>query len=526
MLTLRKNSLKYKDENGVMQDSGVLFSSGATEVDETLSKSGMAADAKAVGDEFGKLSEEIANHENDTTKHITSAERTKWNKNTTDIADLQSELEALTSTKAIGNTLEEQLAWLEENGDTSKEYLLLDNHYYSYQPNGSVVYTNLFSFENANTNFSWISGSTADMIYLTSADYGYKDTSNNRFVSKKTMNDGRFAVTGGIATLPNGDYVVSADVFIPNTAPNLNITFGVCLIPNAKSSYNNYTISSKDKWETISYDFSVTDGNLYTYVALMGGAGNASEIYWRNVKVISKDDVGTQTYGWVKTDKDVSLSGSNIKKWLGKKWVAFGDSLTEANRRTDKNYHDYIADETGIEVVNMGESGSGYKREFDSNTAFYQRILNVPTDADVITIFGSGNDLSTTWNTYGLGNPTDTGTDTICGCINKTIDNLYSVYPTAQLGIITPTPWDCFYPSATSDPQNRMSLYSEAIVEICKMRGIPCLDLYHCSSLRPWDSNFKTIAYSKDDGGGIHPDETGHLIIAPRIKAFLESLLF
>lgn len=60
MLTLRKNSLKYKDENGVMQDSGVLFSSGATEVDTTLSKSGMAADAKTVGDELVKLSEENA----------------------------------------------------------------------------------------------------------------------------------------------------------------------------------------------------------------------------------------------------------------------------------------------------------------------------------------------------------------------------------------------------------------------------------------------------------------------------------
>lgn len=63
MLTLRKNSLKYKDENGVMQDSGVLFSSGATEVDETLSKSGMAADAKTVGDELGKLSEEIVDQQ-------------------------------------------------------------------------------------------------------------------------------------------------------------------------------------------------------------------------------------------------------------------------------------------------------------------------------------------------------------------------------------------------------------------------------------------------------------------------------
>lgn len=77
MLTLRKNSLKYKDENGVMQDSGVLFSSGVTEVDTTLSESGMAADAKTVGDELDKLSEDISNLK----ENGTGAVQSDWNQN-------------------------------------------------------------------------------------------------------------------------------------------------------------------------------------------------------------------------------------------------------------------------------------------------------------------------------------------------------------------------------------------------------------------------------------------------------------
>lgn len=227
------------------------------------------------------------------------------------------------------------------------------------------------------------------------------------------------------------------------------------------------------------------------------------------------------------TDYQQKIFSENpeLTGWEGKKWVVVGDSLTEANERTLKHYHDYIAERTRITVENMGLSGAGYKNDRGASQAFYQIISNVPKDADVVTIFGSGNDCGTIWETHGLGEVTDTGTDTICGCINKTIDNLYAVLPTVQLGIITPTPWDCYYPSATTDPQNRMTLYSEAIVKICKMRGIPCLDLYHCSNLRPWESTFKTLAYSKDDGGGIHPDETGHAIIAPRIEAFLESLI-
>ena len=180
-----------------------------------------------------------------------------------------------------------------------------------------------------------------------------------------------------------------------------------------------------------------------------------------------------------------------------------------------------VSGDPRIAVIGVG--GAGYKSLEGTNNAFYQRILNVPTDADVVTIFGSGNDLG---GNYTLGNATDTGTDTLCGCINKTIDNLYSILPTVQLGIITPNPWGSFNPS---NENNLMAQYSAKIVEICRLRGIPCLDLYHCSGLRPWDSAFLELAYPMNAEGSardrVHPNEIGHSIIAPRIKAFLESLI-
>ena len=217
-------------------------------------------------------------------------------------------------------------------------------------------------------------------------------------------------------------------------------------------------------------------------------------------------------------------SGSD---WSNKKWAAVGDSLTERNQRSDKNYHDYVNEVTGIEVVNMGSSGTGYKRDEGNNKAFYQRILNVPLDTDVVTIFGSGNDLNYSamgYNSFAdaLGDPTDSGTSTICGCINKTIENLYSILPTVQLGIVTPCPWQGYNPSNES---NNMAVYSAAIVEICRLHGIPCLDLYHCSAMRPWDATFRSLCYSKDEGNGTHPDEKGHEILAPHFKAFLSEIV-
>ena len=211
-----------------------------------------------------------------------------------------------------------------------------------------------------------------------------------------------------------------------------------------------------------------------------------------------------------------TLTGDHLK-WSGKKWVVVGDSHTEHNIRATKNYHDYVAEKTGITVVNLGKSGAGYKRLEESNKAFYQLVASIPEDADVVTIYGSGNDLS-----QPLGEVTDTGTDTLCGCINTTIDNYNELFPGTPLGIVTPCPW------SNANPANEncaMALYSAAIVEICKRRSIPCLDLYHCSNLRPWEAKFRELFYTRDNGGGCHPDENGHAILAPKFAAFLEYLI-
>lgn len=217
--------------------------------------------------------------------------------------------------------------------------------------------------------------------------------------------------------------------------------------------------------------------------------------------------------------KEHYFEGDNTNlKWENLKWTCVGDSLTEVNIRTSKHYFDYVSDSTGISVVNMGVSGTGYAR---GTSNFYSRIENVPTDSDVVTIFGSGNDLGAGLD---LGDPSDSGENptTLCGYINGTIDKLFAFYPLANLGIVTPTPWQG---STPENPNNNMQKYCDAIVEICRRRSIPCLNLYNCSGLHPDSATFRQLAYSKDDGGGVHPDETGHKIIAPRFEAFLEELL-
>jgi lysophospholipase L1-like esterase len=203
----------------------------------------------------------------------------------------------------------------------------------------------------------------------------------------------------------------------------------------------------------------------------------------------------------------------------GKTWYCIGDSITEYNVTATKKYYDFIQEKTGILPISLAVGGRGYINGGSDNTnRFYQQIINVPTTADVITVFGGGNDLTS----FDLGDVTDTGTSTICGCINKTIDDLYSNFPLAKLGIITPNPWVSF---PTTNDSNKMALLSDAIVEICRMRGIPCLNLYRCSGMRPWDTAFKELVYDLSKNDGVHPNNIGHEMMASHIQEFIKQLL-
>lgn len=247
----------------------------------------------------------------------------------------------------------------------------------------------------------------------------------------------------------------------------------------------------------------------------------------------------------VTVGEELRRGGAAAAIWSGRKWVCVGDSLTDENYTTTKHYFDYIAEDTGITVVNMGNGGSGYRKKQNENRAFYQRIESgMPTDADIVTIFGSVNDLNQddgdrTWSSL-LGAPTDRSSDTICGCVNLAIDAVYTKIPLARLGIVLPTPCVSAWNSEAGRLANaddtvtilrKWHTYTQALITICEDRGIPYLNLFRLSSLRPWESAYREMCYSRDRANpnddllGTHPDERGHAILAPLFKAFLGQMM-
>lgn len=200
----------------------------------------------------------------------------------------------------------------------------------------------------------------------------------------------------------------------------------------------------------------------------------------------------------------------------GKKWYLIGDSLTAFNQTANEKYYDKLQMINGVIPEVLGIGGTGYKNPGTGTpAAFYQQAALVDTDADIVTIFGGGNDLS-----YELGTIDDTGTDTICGCINTTIDAVYQANPLARLGIITPCPWRSYNPAT----DNAMRRLSNAIIEICNKKGIPVLDLYRCSGFRPWDDTFRNLVYTMSNNDGVHPNNIGHEMLASHINEFIKQL--
>jgi len=224
----------------------------------------------------------------------------------------------------------------------------------------------------------------------------------------------------------------------------------------------------------------------------------------------------------------IGLCASSVANlYKGKKWVVIGDSLTEKNTRSTKFYYDYVKEWLGFDVVNMGVSGTGYKSRDDvdnptTNGAFYQRATLIPANTDVVTIFGSFNDLT---QGFTLGTPGDTGTTTICGCMKATIEAIYTINPAMKLGIIAPCPWNGLNPSNAN-----AVAYVEALHDICMQNSIPFLNLFYESGLRPWIREVRDLVYNLDsetdgDFHGIHPNAIGHEMIASKIKVFIQSLI-
>lgn len=253
---------------------------------------------------------------------------------------------------------------------------------------------------------------------------------------------------------------------------------------------------------------------------------------------------GKYTFEQIREVFSISNKLQNTKATTGyenKTWMCIGDSITEHNFRTMFNYHDFAHKELGINIINCGVSGSGYKvHDNDSESErippFYKRIQGYAEanyKPDVITIFGGINDLM--FDNYEWGEITDTTSSTMYGCINKLVENIKQYFPNVPYGIISPLPTyacnqdgTCYADYRPSDKTNKEYIFVQKLEEYCDYYGIPFLNQYNKTGFRPWEEDFRThytkyAPHAKPDG--VHPNTFGHALIYPKIREFIKTLI-
>ena len=206
-------------------------------------------------------------------------------------------------------------------------------------------------------------------------------------------------------------------------------------------------------------------------------------------------------------------------------WLALGDSITEKNQRTEKNYHVLVKEALGnVEVINAGEGGTGFRHHHKTRPPFYKRIDRYKDyPIDFITILGGVNDLML--DDGRVGECGDTGDDTYMGCLDILVKKIRSYFPNIPLAFISTVPQEGFRPGSGDD----LEKFIKEEEKYAKEHGIPFLDIYHDSPLKPWEKeNNKAFFYSCPeipDGDGLHPNTEGHKIMAEKITPFIKKIV-
>ena len=211
--------------------------------------------------------------------------------------------------------------------------------------------------------------------------------------------------------------------------------------------------------------------------------------------------------------------------WSGYKWAVIGDSLTDPTLAPGigNYYYNFVAGDTGIQLVYTNGVGStGYKNKYnvDGGKCFYQRLLAspLPSDVDVVTIFGSVNDWGLARSAADAGEPTDSiddGKTTLAAYMNKTIDVVQAQAPNARLVLVG----SLYYYNVVTEAHVRAN---ETLRAVAAQRGVAFydwltedandpLDFHHIAD-NPTEEGSFAQRYTRDCPTEIVPGETsfGH----------------
>lgn len=214
-------------------------------------------------------------------------------------------------------------------------------------------------------------------------------------------------------------------------------------------------------------------------------------------------------------DYDLVKKTRQLMPLDGLKLTVFGDSISMPSVGF-VSYLDMLVND-GVEVTNLARSGTGISVGYRSDTNYYGRFDSIPADVQMIIISGSFNDLN---RGPALGTIDDTELTTIAGYMNQLFSALIENFPTVPMLIITTNPWVDYRPGNSKSDD-----YVDMLRQMGIKYGIPFYSLYDKTNLRPWIDACKT-KFFRNNGDGVHPNTEGFRQIYALLKPVLVQMCY
>lgn len=457
-------------ETGGLEDAGV---SPSTYLDETLSISGKAADAKTVGDEVYDLKSAL--------NYLTDVDYT-W---TIGKTISSSGTEGTSIVGAVSDPVP-----VEGGNLITRPAPVTDD-------NGVAIIIHVCQYVNG--VFQSRTSITTDGLMLASA------TTSVRF------NIARAQSTGIVMTQEDVDKYFTV---------NLYRKFD--LLADVKNKLQGLRITSTSAQNTYGALLTNIPANIFSWVSNTWftdspASGYFYIIHLRTINYSSftpETAQGTQIAiypdtGAIFTRRIKSGSWTN---WVSNQGVfpvyyAFGDSLTwgavwDSNQSTALYQADLsdqmptrIANAIGsVSFANYGASGARFVAQ-SGDSSSKKTIVDLIketnfTGVDIVTIGGGRNDSETS---LGNGDTATANDGTICGAVVDALSYLTTNYPKLQIVMYGVTPQPTSTEHAPSDIYTRvfsggwsLNTYYEEVKKVCNRYGVPFIDWYDCTLMLRW----------------------------------------
>ena len=277
--------------------------------------------------------------------------------------------------------------------------------------------------------------------------------------------------------------------------------------------------------ENKNYLKSITPQSLETPAGIVALPQSDTKIKYIRYTFVTTDDKALATY-WI-TDqgkpyendklyipKDKIEDMSKTESWYkGKKICVYGDSVTEQNK-----WQSFVSSYFNCSFYNRGVGGTTVT-QINSSTNHMSgdtRIETIPTDSDVVLVFGGHND----WSSASI-NMGDIKTDELSESVSfksafaLMLKKIQTRCPNAK--IITMTPVGGRTEEASTNQNKQfyirdlcMTDFANAVKEISAYYGIPCIDINA-------NSGINTLNHTTYIADLIHPNLEGGKLIANEV---------